>query len=717
MDKVSDKYPIIEITAIGELAGEIPSLASVFDDGGYSLVELDTDTVGLCGDINTYARSKSALKHIEPVVIAIPKVNWQTTVPFSFSDNPKFPFDKFAHINYQHGNYPPTFCLSRENIEDWYAEHTLKEYVELVAQWLRDAARGRLMKITENDEFEPQRNHHLFNHIMMRASYMDSILETKGPQCDLYSITILKDFPNLSYGKEQDTVLNSNAIGVRLFAGRDQIDDTWYHQYPVTLSQLYQFIVEKKYPLDVEHLKASLDEKKQFVYFQLALLRPVRIIGKNTRINYLCFRIPAKDVLSDTPDAKLEEVTFIDFTDFTAAKHLSDTPESIFMKKICILGCGAVGSKVAFHLYRSGISFLSLVDNDLLLPHNMVRHALSTYKPGSFILYKASAIRRDLENMFYGMPPCAQSYNEEAISHVSKPQDEPYDIIIDATASVHVMYGLDAITFPDKTRIVRVALSEGGKVGVTYLAIDGKQPLTDFYMEILRTSLTNEEVYHWLSSERKNSTENIRVGEGCHSNTMRISDDTISAHAALMSSAIRYIYEGKQRNRIILSFAHRDFPGSMQTFTLPVVPYIQYPCTNDASWTVRIPEDLLAEIRLKAKIAGQKENGGYLFGHIDYKRHIIYPLNNFMPRDSRGTKSGFRLGTSGIKDYKKKIANRSIEQMEYIGDWHSHPACPLDMSFIDLSTCSTDVLPQLKNGIGLCVITKTNDTKFFLLSR
>ena len=194
MDKVSDKYPIIEITAIGELAGEITSLASVFDDGGYSLVELDTDTVGLCGDINTYARSKSALKHIEPVVIAIPKVNWQTTVPFSFSDNPKFPFDKFAHINYQHGNYPPTFCLSRENIEDWYAEHTLKEYVELVAQWLRDAARGRLMKITENDEFEPQRNHHLFNHIMMRASYMDSILETKGPQYDLYSITILKDF-------------------------------------------------------------------------------------------------------------------------------------------------------------------------------------------------------------------------------------------------------------------------------------------------------------------------------------------------------------------------------------------------------------------------------------------------------------------------------------------------------------------------------------------
>jgi proteasome lid subunit RPN8/RPN11 len=147
------------------------------------------------------------------------------------------------------------------------------------------------------------------------------------------------------------------------------------------------------------------------------------------------------------------------------------------------------------------------------------------------------------------------------------------------------------------------------------------------------------------------------------------------------------------------------------------MPYLQFPCTNDASWIVRIPEDLLAEIRLKAKIAGQKENGGYLFGHIDYKRHIIYPLNNFMPRDSRGTKSGFRLGTSGLKDYKKEITRRSIEQMEYLGDWHSHPGCSLDMSVIDLTTCSTDVLPQLKNFIGLCVITKTNDTRFFILSK
>lgn len=718
MDKVSDNYPKIEIAAIGALAGELFSFASVFDDGCFSLVELDNDTVGLCGGINTFARSKSALKHIEPVVIAISKNNWNDITPFVFSDRPDFPLKKFPHVNYEKGNYPPTLCLSREDIDDWYAEHTLCDYVELVACWLRDAAKGKLMKLNENDEFEPQRNHSM-NHFLLRVSYMDSFLEHKEePECHLYSITILKDFPAIAYGSEQHEKLVSNAIGVRLFAGRYMVDNNWYTEYPTTLGVLLEHIQTYGYPLDLDELKEACDDTKEYIYFQMALLRPTKIIGKNTAINYLCFRAKVEEFMNMNQSAPVEEVSMIDFTDYTQAKYLSETSDSVFDKHVCILGCGAVGSKIASHLHRSGIFCIDLVDTDSLMPHNVVRHALSAYKPGSFFINKANAMKTHLAEMFYDMPhDCIKSYNEDALKHLTPENLDKIDIIIDATASVRVMYGLDMLSYPEKTRIVRVALSEGGDVGVTYLSIDSKQPLADYYMEILRTSLSNNEVYRWLSSERKNSTENIRVGEGCHSNTMRISDGTISAHAALMSSAIRHIYEGEQRNRIILSFAHRDFPGSMHTFTLPVKSYQQFPCANDATWTVRIPEDLLAEIRLKAKITGQKENGGYLFGHIDYKRRILYLLNHFMPRDSKGTKSGFRLGTSGLKDYKKMIAQRSIDQVEYIGDWHSHPACALDMSAIDLTTCALDVLPQLKNGIGLCVITKTNDTKFFLLSR
>ena len=76
-------------------------------------------------------------------------------------------------------------CLTREDIDDWYAEHTLKDYVNLVAKWLRDAAKGKLMKLTENDEFEPQRNHSM-DHILLRVSYMDSLLENKKESNVIY---------------------------------------------------------------------------------------------------------------------------------------------------------------------------------------------------------------------------------------------------------------------------------------------------------------------------------------------------------------------------------------------------------------------------------------------------------------------------------------------------------------------------------------------------
>lgn len=718
MDKISDKYPKIQLSAIGALVKELLPLASVFDDGCFSLIDLDNDTVGLCGIINTFARSKSALQHIEPVVIVISKNNWNNVTPFVFSDRADFPFNNFPHLNYEKNNLPPTLCLTREDIDDWYAEHTLKDYVNLVAKWLRDAAKGKLMKLTENDEFEPQRNHSM-DHILLRVSYMDSLLENKKEsECYLYSITVPKDSPDIAYGNEQNELLDSNAIGVRLFAGRDVVDDNWYTHYPATLNDLLKFIKSYGYPFDIDSLKNICDEKKVYIYFQLALLRPAKIIGKNTAINYLCFQAKVEDIVHMNQAASVEEVLLIDFTDYTQAKYLSGTPDSVFCKHICILGCGAIGSKIASHLHRSGIFCIDLVDTDSLMPHNIVRHALSSYKSSSFLPNKARAMKTHLSEMFYGTPQNGiKAYNKDALEHISQTDLSTIDIIIDATASVRVMYGLDTITFPNKTRIVRVALSEGGDVGVTYLCIDSKQPLADFYMEILRASLINENVYCWLKSERKNSTENIRIGEGCHSNTMRISDDTISAHAALMSSAIRHIFEGEQHNRIILSFAHLDFSGSMQTYSLPVMPYQQFSCANDPNWTVRIPADLLANIRLRAKIAGQKENGGYLFGHIDYKRRIIYPLDHFMPHDSHGTKSGFRLGTSGLKDHNKKIIQRSIGQMEYIGDWHSHPTCSLDMSAIDIATCAENVLPQLKNGIGLCVITKINSSKFFLLSK
>ena len=105
------------------LIRELDSLVSIFDDKQYRLIDLNETNIGICGSINTFAKSKSRLQRIEPVVICIDKADWQTNTPFVFPDRIDFPFKDFPHINYDNSDLPPTLCLTRENIDDWYADH------------------------------------------------------------------------------------------------------------------------------------------------------------------------------------------------------------------------------------------------------------------------------------------------------------------------------------------------------------------------------------------------------------------------------------------------------------------------------------------------------------------------------------------------------------------------------------------------------------------
>ena len=208
------------------------------------------------------------------------------------------------------------------------------------------------------------------------------------------------------------------------------MDDNWYTEYPTTLGVLLEHIQTYGYPLDLDELKEACDDTKEYIYFQMALLRPTKIIGKNTAINYLCFRAKVEEFMNMNQSARVEEVSMIDFTDYTQAKYLSETSDSVFDKHVCILGCGAVGSKIASHLHRSGIFCIDLVDTDSLMPHNVVRHALSAYKPGSFLLNKANAMKTHLTEMFYDMPHDGiKSYNEDALKHLTPENLDKIDII------------------------------------------------------------------------------------------------------------------------------------------------------------------------------------------------------------------------------------------------------------------------------------------------
>jgi len=69
-----------------------------------------------------------------------------------------------------------------------------------------------------------------------------------------------------------------------------------------------------------------------------------------------------------------------------------------------------------------------------------------------------------------------------------------------------------------------------------------------------------------------------------------------------------------------------------------------------------------------------KETGGVLFGLTDTSRRIIYAIHaSPAPTDSLSYPNAFIRGRSGLRRLRARITETTAGQVDYIGEWHSHP--------------------------------------------
>lgn len=99
---------------------------------------------------------------------------------------------------------------------------------------------------------------------------------------------------------------------------------------------------------------------------------------------------------------------------------------SITDKKVTIIGCGAIGSRIAELLIMSGIRHLALIDHDVYNSDNLFRHVLDSKYIGC---YKVDALDKQLKSRFpyITINPIQKRLNE--LKDI--PNDQ--DIIIDAS--------------------------------------------------------------------------------------------------------------------------------------------------------------------------------------------------------------------------------------------------------------------------------------------
>lgn len=128
--------------------------------------------------------------------------------------------------------------------------------------------------------------------------------------------------------------------------------------------------------------------------------------------------------------------------------------------RVAIVGVGAVGSFVADMLVRSGVRHLTLVDDDIVMPGNLIRHLVGPEMVG---MPKVTAVRQHLVSL-HEIPAGNVEGLDEAVTSgdVAMELLMGHDLVVDASADFATTALLHVMAKSVQKRIVSVSIQNDG---------------------------------------------------------------------------------------------------------------------------------------------------------------------------------------------------------------------------------------------------------------
>ena len=235
-------------------------------------------------------------------------------------------------------------------------------------------------------------------------------------------------------------------------------------------------------------------------------------------------------------------------------------------------------------------------------------------------------------------------------------------------------------------------------------------------------AIEDGDVSRWLRSSREQREEEvgsvleeINIGISCSSETMRLSDEVVSTHAAAFTRGFRACARGRDSNSVgSLQVGwcgdEDDVTSFVQRIDVPPITVRVSP--NDPTWQVRLRAGLVEEMQKMLRKAAPNETGGILVGAANLKRRIVYVTRMLPePPDSEGTPYAFVRGIEDVPEVVKEIEEATGGVLGYVGEWHTHPKGDPRLSETDkkavrnlkktLDTVSLPTLVAIVTGDGI----------------
>lgn len=340
--------------------------------------------------------------------------------------------------------------------------------------------------------------------------------------------------------------------------------------------------------------------------------------------------------------------------------------------KVSVVGTGTLGSAVIDHWVRQGCSEeINLVDCDILLPHNLSRHTLSTDK------VMTSKVR-SIKDTYHGILFQKINAIEGNLLTLNRNDRERLfkntELVMDFSTSIAVERKLanDERTFRRCTSFLN---PKGDDVVLLMEDKERNSRLDLLEMDYYRNLIVDDRFSLHLEQ-----TETVRTNTfSCRSESMILNYENVRVLSAIISKQIRKHYTS---GKACLNIWHFDaengtvssLPMTITNWRHEVLEGIQ----------IYISDAVEKEIQTMAAASLNKETGGCLFGSYDRDHNSIYVYYMVpAPEDSIHSPVSFVRGFKGLTAEYEKITKLTYHQVRYLGEWHSHPNMPNTPSVTD----------------------------------
>jgi integrative and conjugative element protein (TIGR02256 family) len=371
----------------------------------------------------------------------------------------------------------------------------------------------------------------------------------------------------------------------------------------------------------------------------------------------------------------------IDYSRFFGRGKLDD---EIINSNILIIGCGALGSSLSEILVRGGAKNIVLEDFDTIKGGNLCR---ANYDLNDLVYYKIDRLTKRLKAIspFVNINSISVKLNNFDLDTVKDIFNKKVDIIFDCSTDTEVTYIIDKLNFTGK--IFSLAITNNAK---SFVSITGEN--------LTKQAQT---IFDFVENEAPSYFE----GTGCGYPTFEANYNDINA---LLNVGLKVINNNYSKSKKHESFVIQpDFEDELK---IDIQEY-EYYILNDINSAIHISKSVLKRIEEETKFHYPKEFGGVFIGYKSDLHFIITDI--LIPDQYKNGQTIFIREPGTLNERLREVHQMTKGEIEYLGEWHSHPNGPTTPSSTDIN--AMEIIAKDKNinmDRPLLMISEVDKTSF-----